>query len=85
MSSLSTDRGIRRAARKLGIDEATLRDALADRDKLVVFAWGLAEKSDRSFPTVARTLGISSEKITEEISRQASIGFQRYLLENPPS
>jgi hypothetical protein len=83
MSSLRTAQDIRRAAGELGIDEAAPRDVL-DWDKLAEFALGMVD-GGRSIETVARSLGITEDKIDEERSRQASNAFQRYLLEIPLS
>jgi hypothetical protein len=92
MSSLTSDRDIRRAARKLRITEATLRDRMAYPDRLLELA---ANSVSPRMPieTVAQILGITEDKIAEELSRQAKraelirgMGATVYnLLENPPS
>lgn len=92
MSSLTTDKDIRRAARKLRIDKATLRDALANPDKLVEFAARLVIDG-RPIETVVLYLGITEDKIAAERSRQEERDARRRgmgetvfnLLENPPS
>ena len=92
MSSLTSDGDIRRAARKLKITEATLRDRMAYPDRLLELA---ANSVSPRMPieTVAQILGITEDKIAEELSRQAKraelirgMGPTVYnLLENPPS
>jgi hypothetical protein len=90
MSSLTSDKDIRRAAGKLRIDEATLSDRRAEPDKLVEFAAQLV-RTGRPIKTVVRTLGITEDKIAEERSRydaetRAMGGpTMRHLMEDPPS
>jgi hypothetical protein len=92
MSSLTSDKDIRRAARKLKIDKATLRDRLAHPAKLVEFAAELV-RTGRPIETVVLYLGISEDKIAAECSRQEEreakirgMGATVFnLLENPPS
>jgi hypothetical protein len=90
MSSLTSDKDIQRAARKLIIDEATLSDRLADPDKLVEFAAYLV-RTGRPIKTVARALGITKDKIAEEKERYdaetRAMGGPtiRHLMEDPPS
>jgi len=61
MSSLTSDKDIRRAIRKLKIDKAALRDRLANPDKLVEFAAQLV-RTGCPIETVVLHLGITEDK-----------------------
>jgi len=92
MTSLESDKDIRRAAKKLGISQKMLRDRLPYPDSLVQLA---ASRVSPRLPieTVAGILGIPEDKIAAEIARQErraelirGMGETVYnLLENPPS
>jgi|HubBroStandDraft_4_1064222.scaffolds.fasta_scaffold1867454_2 hypothetical protein len=92
MSSLTSDKDIRRAARKLRISEKTLRDRLPYPDRLLELA-ASSVSPRHPIETVAEILGISEDKIAAELSRQEKraaaikgMGLTVYnLLENPPS